>query len=214
MSILTIARNLNSNKSTVSYWCRDIILTSSQQKELAKEGRTKAYIGSLRQAEKQRKIRLDNIKRMLHKGQGDVGILNSRDLFILGLGLYWAEGYKKGSDETGFTNSDPVIISVILEWFKKIYAIEQKDFIARVSINQIHRDREVEIINFWSHSAKIDREQFTKTSFIKTVSKKIYPDSEKYFGTLRIKVRKGTELRRRIMGSLSFIGKNVTKIKC
>ena len=71
--------------------------------------------------------------------------LEEAKLLGLGLGLYWGEGYKKGNNECGFTNSDPDIILLIIRWFQKIYSIDKKDFILRVSINEMHKKRDLEI---------------------------------------------------------------------
>jgi len=72
----------------------------------------------------------------------------------------------------------------------------------RVSINHIHRNREADILAYWSGLVGVSQNQFTKTSYVKSTSKKIYRNPEDHFGTLRVKVRRGTNLRRRVMGAL------------
>jgi hypothetical protein len=159
----------------------------------------------LKASEKQRVQRQKNIEASTRKGRSEVGQLSKRDIYMIGLGLYWGEGYKKGSQELGFTNSDPAMVIFYIKWLSVTYNIERKNLILRVSINDQHAGRIAIVEKYWSKATKIPCSQFTKTSLIKNQSKKIYPNLETHFGTLRIKVRRGTELRRRILGSISAL---------
>lgn len=205
-SINDISENLNVPKSTISIWCRDISLTASQIATLEKKQRDRAISGSLRAAENKRNIRIQTT--VIHKRSGalDVGEISKRDLFILGMGLYWGEGYKRGNNELGFTNSDPDIIRVFIAWMHQIYGIQTADFILRLSLNTAYRSSESKIIEYWSDITHTKVSQFTKTSFIKTRLKKYDKKSHgAYFGTLRIKIRRATNLHRRILGSLEYL---------
>ena len=90
-----------------------------------------------------------------------------------------------------------------------MYDIKSSDLILRVSINESHADRVREVKDYWSALTNIPQDQFSKTSLIKTRSKKMYANRQNHFGTLRVKVRRSTALRRRIMGSLEEIGKQI-----
>ena len=55
--------------------------------------------------------------------------LSKQDLLLLGASLYWAEGYKKAIIKNGqersyhaisFSNSDPAMIKIFIEFLKKI----------------------------------------------------------------------------------------------
>ena len=148
---------------------------------------------------------MSNISAEMERGARDVGTLSQRDLFLLGLALYWGEGYKNGNEECGLTNSDPAIITTFIEWLRRIYAIPSTDLILRVSVNETHRHRVQIIEKYWSQMTGVPLSQFTSTSLIKARSKKAYADAESHFGTLRVKVRRGTALRRRIMGSIGIL---------
>jgi hypothetical protein len=65
--------------------------------------RKRSYAGSLKAAEFKRQQRMANTLISKHEGARDVGALSRRDVLILGLGLYWGEGYKYGNSELGFT---------------------------------------------------------------------------------------------------------------
>lgn len=205
LSIRSIADKTSVSKSTVSYWCRDIILTRSQMRALIESEKRGRIRGLLQAAEKKRARRLQDTATEAQKGKRDVGAINKRDLFMIGIALYWGEGYKKGSDELGFTNSDPRIIRVFITWLRTCYGAQSEDLIARVSINAAHAHRESKVVRFWSEVTNIPLRQFTKTSFIKAKLRKNYKDQDVHFGTLRIKLRRGSALRRRILGSIEAV---------
>jgi hypothetical protein len=133
------------------------------------------------------------------------GEVSQRDLFLLGLGLYWGEGYKGGNSELGFTNSDSDMVKIFLKWLRTIYEIHKSSLILRVSINDIHKDRIHIVTKYWANVTNVSISQFTKPSFTKTSLKKKYPNHEHYFGILRVKVRRGSRLKQRILGSLAAI---------
>ncbi len=191
-------------------WCRDISLTSAQVRALETKMRERGHYGSLQAAEKKRGVRLQNIKTQSAIGAKDIGDLSLRDLHILGLGLYWGEGYKRGNGELGFTNSDSRMIQAFIHWLQKMYGIPRKDLILRVGINAAYKSQQDSVITYWANVTNTSRTQFTKTSLIQTELKSFDKDSaKKYFGTLRVKVRRATQLRRRIMGSIEHIADSV-----
>ena len=211
-SISEIAEALKASKSTVSYWCRDIKLSSVQLRALAKRQESGGALGRLRAAEKKRLTRIAAVAEAEQKGKRDVGRLSERDIFILGTALYWGEGYKSGNEECGLTNSNPDIIRSFITWMRRIYNVRSPDLILRVSINNSHRGRVKEVEKYWSKVTGIPLTQFTTTSLIKSSAHKIYSDPQKHFGTLRVKIRRGTQLRRRIIGSLDEIASQMISI--
>jgi transposase len=204
-SINEIAQLLSISKSTASIWCRDIAMSDTQLKNLSERTNHRAVHALLQASERKRALRTKTIKVMSELGKKEVGHLSSRDIFMIGLGLYWGEGYKKGNQELGFTNSDLSIIVFYINWLKRIYDIPTQSLILRVSINAQHSHRINKVLRYWSNETGIPLAQFTKISLIKTASKKNYANFEDHYGTLRIKVRKGTNLRRKILGSISAL---------
>src|SRR3989344_155462 len=138
-------------------------------------------------AEKKHHMRLEKEKFLLVAGRKDVGKISRRDLFILGLALYWGEGYKGLSDELGFTNSDPAMILFFIRWLSKVYKIKPNQLILRVSINASHTHRVRQVEYYWSRLTGIQLSQFTMTSLIKTAHKKVYANKNTHYGTLRIR---------------------------
>jgi hypothetical protein len=207
-SINEITQSLRLSKSTVSYWCRDISLSKQQLKTLAKKQLRGGMLGRLRAAEQKRTRRIEQTNLDMSHGARDVNTLSERDVFILGIALYWGEGYKSGNEECGLTNSDPAIIIAFITWLKCVYKINNEDLILRVSLNETHRHRAIVVEKHWSKITNVPLYQFTKTSFIKAKTQKKYKNSDQHFGTLRVKVRRGTSLRRRIIGSINALKKH------
>jgi len=202
LSIKQIASALGVSTSTVSRWCSNIVLTSAQSAALARK-RKDAGIRALRPyIEANQKLKMQDIQTQLMVGKDDLGKLSKRDVYILGLGLYWGEGYKRGSQEWGFTNSDPRIIRMIMKWAQECYDIPQDRFIARLTINALYANQNDRLIAFWSKETGIPVSQFSKTSYISGYGKPDR-DASTYLGTMRIKIRKSTSLRRRIVASIA-----------
>ena len=51
--------------------------------------------------------------------------LKEKELFITGIMLYWAEGWKKNSKYVAFANSDPKMIQLFLKFLHKICGIHK-----------------------------------------------------------------------------------------
>ena len=87
-------------------------------------------------------------------------------LFLVGVALYWAEGYKKGAYGSGwksvdFANSDTEIIRLMMVFFRKICKVKD----SKIKIQVIaHKNVKIEgAVKFWSNITNIPRNQFIKT---------------------------------------------------
>ncbi len=198
-SIKDIAKKLKIAKSTISYWCRDIKLTPEQIERLHKKMIKGSYKGRIKGARMQYERRLKKIKELKKKGIEQIGKLSNRDLLIAGIALYWGEGSKKIRC-LRFNNSDPDIIQFMIKFLKKVFNVDKNRLTAYIGINRIHKNRVKEVENYWSRITKIPRDQFTKTTLIKSKSKKNYSNFPIHYGTVTIKVRKSADLYYRIMG--------------
>lgn len=206
-SVRDIAHKIGVSKSTVSMWCRDISLSSEQIRCLQERQKRASARVLFEIAERNRARRVKKEKVLKREGWRRVGSMSIRDLFVAGLALYWGEGYKReyrGGVE--FSNSDPAMILFFIDWLRELYNVSVEQLTLRVGINHIHRNREKVVLQYWSKVTSVPLSQFTKTSFIRSDLKKIYKNHNEHFGTLRVKVQKSTDLKRRILGSIGALG--------
>lgn len=120
---------------------------------------------------------------------------------MAGIALYWGEG-SKNCNRLQITNSDPKIIIFFIIWVQRFFKIEKRDLICSISVNIIHKDRIKEIEKYWSQEIGIPLEQFRKTVLLSTKNKKNYSNFKKHFGTLRITVRKSSNLLYVVQGAI------------
>lgn len=207
-SIRDIAEAIGVAKSTVSLWCRDIQLTQEQVEKLQDNRIKGGYAGRLKGARLQYEQRIQRTKEFESKGKNLVGKLNSRDIFSIGLGLYWGEGTTYGR-RAEFTNSDPFIVKFILKWFKQLFHFDNSRFKFYILINGIHKNRVKEVRDYWVKITGISQESFGKTTLIKAKNKKVYTNFATHYGTLKICIRRPVEIHHQIMGMLKELERNV-----
>ena len=208
MSIKEIARTVGVSPSTASRWCSNIVLSINQQSALDKKQREAGARALAPWIRRNKELKQDDIKKQNALGRRDVGQLTKRDSLMLGLGLYWGGGYKRGSQEWGFTNSDPRIIRAILAWLSECYDIPTARIIARLTINERYKSQTERLMEWWVHETGVPPSQFGKPTFISGYDRSKLGGST-YQGTLRIKVRRGTSLRRRILASIAEVSDQI-----
>ena len=205
-SIKDIARKLKIAKSTVSLWCRDIKLTAEQIQRLHEKMVKGGYKGRMKGARMQYERRLKKVKEWEKKGVKQIQKISNRDLLIAGISLYWGEGTRK-TRHLSFSNSDPEMIKFMIRFFRKVCKIEKDRFTAYIGINKIHKNRVKEVEKYWSKITNIPREQFTKTTLIKSKNKKVYKNFFIHYGTLTIRIKKSSELYYQMIGLIQGLVK-------
>lgn len=192
--------------STVHLWTRDIQL-SSDQREALEQKHKKAFekgrvLAQQINHEKSKLIKSE----LMTLGKNEVDEINTRELFLIGVALYWAEGFKK-DNRLGFANSDPEMIRLFLRWLAEIFKIEKKDIRLRVGINNSHRDRIKDIQDYWSRITSIPKTQFQQPYYQISKQLKVYPDRKSYFGVLRIRVNSHNDKFWKILGMIEGMKK-------
>lgn len=207
-SIKQIAKLLEVSVSIVSLWCREVKLT---EKQIEKLKRRKVRVRHLRRlAKKSHLEKLVRVKKLTDESIADIQPLTEKELFLTGLSLYWAEGFKSVKEgRLGFCNSDPRMIKFIIKWFEKALKLKKEDFILRTEFNQSHQDRTEEIKEYWSKITRVPLEQFEKPYYHRSVWLKEYPNKNNYFGVLRIRVRRSSELLHKTRGWISGLTQSV-----
>lgn len=209
-SIKQIAKLLKVSVSTASLWCRDVILTNKQIENLRKRQTDPFYGKRLEYYLKKKKefsLKLLNLK---NEGIKSIGRLSKREVFLIGIALYWGEGFKKDS-LIGLATLDINIAKFFIFWLNKSFGIVTKDLLLRVTANISYKSKIKELEKYWSKELKIPVNQFSKPFFQKTTWKKDYENKDNYHGVLRIRVRRSIDLLRKIFGYIEGISLSVTE---
>lgn len=208
-SIKEIAMLIQVSPGSVSSWCKNISLTAEQKIALEKRrvdpnfGKRKEYLI------KQHELFSDMVDALKKEGINQIGKLTKREIFLIGIALYWGEGFKK-DHQVGFANTDPNMLLFFICWLETCFNIQINDLIIRVTLNIHHKEKINNIILYWSKQLSIPINQFSKPYFQNTIQKKKYESDDAYHGVLRIKVRKSVNLLRKIYGFIEGISLNVT----
>lgn len=205
-SVIQIAKELVVSKSSVSWWVRDIALTDIQAALLKMREIKGAELGRFKTMQIMRERRIKYIGEFDKAGVSRISKLTKNEFFVLGLGLYWAEGTKSiRNKRVEFCNSDPIMIKFLILWLLNCFKVPKKNLRCVVGINQIHASRDQVVKEYWSEVTGIPLDQFRKTSFKKVVNTKVYDNFESHYGTLYVLVAKGTSLYFEIMGLIKAL---------
>ena len=207
-SIKEIAKILKVSPGSVSVWCRDIELTPSQVKILQKRMLDVNYGNRLRYIRRIKESLNEKIIKLKKEGINEIGKLSEREIFLIGIALYWAEGFKK-DHQMGFATSDIKMAKFFLHWLNKAFKITSKDLILRVTANISYKNNVDSLEKYWSNELNIIQNQFSKPFFQKTVWKKEYENKDEYHGIIRIKVRRSVDLLRKIYGYIEGLSLNI-----
>ncbi len=168
-----IARTLNVAKSSVSIWVRDVPLTLLQRQKLSRNG----Y--SLDAIEKRRIKRITTTRErhaLIRNAAGkDIKTLSPRELWLIGIALYWGEGGKTKTGMARISNSDPLVITFMMRFFREICKVPESKFRGHVHTFSHLNIRQAE--EYWSHISKIPRKQFFKTYAKPSIASKHKKDS-------------------------------------
>ena len=205
LSYNEIQKKVSVSKDTLSRWCRDIILTPNQMERLKNRKLNGAERGRIIGAKRQQQERIKKTKELLNQGKKQVGLLNKRDRFIAGIGLYLGDGHK-GDQGVGFSNSNSRIIQFMMSWFREFCNVPEEKFRGQIWIHDNLNESQAKI--FWSKTTGIPIEQFTKSYIAKnkTNSRKIRKKLHEH-GVFAIRIHK-SNLQRKILGwMVGILGK-------
>lgn len=188
---------VNVSKSTLSRWLRDYPLGEERIRLLRdlSERRIEKYRQTMRI---KRKKRLQGFYRLEKRKWLP---LSKRELYVVGLFLYWGEGAKLLKSALSLNNTDPKVVKFYLYWLTKILRIPRKKI--KVYIH-LYSDMDVnKELRFWSKELRIPLEQFIRP-YIKQ-SKRIDIDHKGFgHGTCALAVH-DVRLKEKIMMGIEAI---------
>lgn len=199
-----IAASLNVSKASVSLWVRGIQLTSEQRKKLSKNGR------SIESIERRRENRMRNTlvrhDAIMRKAKKAIQSLSARELFLIGVALYWGEGGKTQKGTARVANSDPLLVAMMMRFFREVCEVPENKF--RGHIHTFSHLNVEEAERYWASLTGIPRTQFYKTYSKPSVAGAGKRDTLP-FGTFEINVN-DTSLFLNIKGWLERMGELAT----
>ncbi|MGW2418098.1 helix-turn-helix domain-containing protein [Streptomyces sp. NPDC001709] len=191
-----IEAELGCSRSSVSLWVRDLPrpepqYTPEEQRALMQEGLAR------RRATEREKLEETKVAALR-----EVGELTDRELFMVGIALYWAEGAKSKPydrrERAVFVNSDPGVIKAYLAWLD-LLEVDRERLNFRLLI---HESADVDAAHrFWAAAADIDTSVFAKPTLKKHNPKTVRKNTgDDYHGCLVIGVARSAHLYNRIEG--------------
>lgn len=208
LSYSEIRKQVKVSKSSLSLWLRSVGLTKQQKQRL-----TIKKLESIRCGwEKVRQIRIEKTQKIYQESQRDIlkTRVDNKNLFLMGLMLYWAEGSKQKENIVSqgviFSNSDPLMIVFFLKWVKKILEIKADKIVCEIYIHRNKMNEIGDVKKFWSKATGYSVEKFDKIYYkrhnVDTNRKKV---GNNYFGLLRIRIKSSTDLNRKIAGWINAL---------
>ncbi|RST05981.1 hypothetical protein E2C00_09475 [Streptomyces sp. WAC05374] len=188
---------LGCSKSSISLWVRD--LPKPERKRTREEASAIARRGweaTLQRRDAER----EQTKTAAANAVGD---LSERELFLAGVGLYWAEGTKskahRPQERVTFINSDPGMIEVFLSWLT-LLGVKREQLRYHVHVHESADVGEAE--RFWAEVVGEDVRMLGRTTLKRHNPKTNRKNtSQGYHGCLAIRVLQSADLYRRIEGS-------------
>lgn len=150
-------------------------------------------------------------ERAKSEAKKEIGKLTDRELWLIGVSLYWAEGAKEKEKSVGikFANSDPLMIQLFIKWLLKICGISRENIYFEIYLHDNAKNREKEVKKYWEGITEFTADHFRKTRWKKNkINTKRKNIGEKYFGLVNVNIKKGVYLNRKIQGWVSGICKS------
>ncbi|MGW7201112.1 hypothetical protein [Streptomyces chryseus] len=192
-----IQAQLGCSKSSISLWVRDLPKPDPRYTDEERHTLMNAGLARLRATQDQKRQETKRAAR------DEVGPLSDRELFLLGVSLYWAEGTKdkeyRRSEVLQFINSDPNVIQVYLRWLEML-GVTRERMKFRLSI---HESADIPATErFWAALTGVDVADFQRATLKKHQPKTTRKNTAAaYRGCLIIYVSKSADLYRRVEGA-------------
>lgn len=192
-----IAVELGIAKSTLSNWFSDKPFVPNR--EVLK----RIQYGPIKSAERAHNKKVREIETLLKVGAKELGSLNKRDLWLLGLGVYIGEG-SKTHDNVRIINADPMVIKLSLKWFRDIIGLSNDNISIRLHLYPDNNQRAC--VKFWKQATLLPVKNFEKIQIDRRLGKANIRKNKLPFGTAHISIRArgnnifGVKLSRRIKG--------------
>ena len=215
-------------KSTLSFWLKGVKLTDYQiqklkdkRQKIARANSEKRVLSIERQAEE--------IKNSSAK---DVGQISKRELWLMGVILYWLKKNKNDfKNGVMFSSSNPDEINFFLHWLQEVGSIKGEEITFDIFIKkkkQMTEETLKRIIRYWSDQTGFSKERFVNHIYFQNINKRFKAKNNqnsqnnennqkhendnknsKINSFLRIRIRSSSMLARQISGWTEGIIKSI-----
>lgn len=197
-----IGQEIPVSKSTLSLWLHTVPLRPKDRQRLY----TKQIQVLARGPRSQKERRAREISAIIDRARAEIRFPLTPEAYkLFGVALYWAEGSKKKNFE--ITNSDPHLILFMVRWLEKVFGLKPQILKARLNIYPQQND--LKIKHFWSKLTHIPVKNFGK-SFVKPANKG-YKKNNLYYGTIKIYIPKGTDMKLTTFGWLKAVLQDISE---
>src|SRR3989338_1283183 len=205
LSYREILRYVPVSKSTLSLWLRDVGLAKRQTQRL-----TKKRLDAMRRGwETIRAEKLKRVNTVRNRAVQEVSLLNTRECWLIGIALYWAEGAKEKHD-TGatllkFSNSDVSMIEFFQQWLIQYLKLAKNHLKHEL---YIHENADwLNAKNWWARRLNVSSSRILVYFKKHNPKTKRHNTGDRYHGLIRINVPRSSHLTRTIEGWIQGICK-------
>lgn len=147
--------------STLSLWLKQVQLIGAHVKRLKEKRSSVARKNSMARAVAVRSER----RRIEEESVSRIKAITERELWLMGLALYWKEHSvskhgtehdTKNNPPVQFTSADPDIVSFILRWLYQVGKIKKRELLIDVFLREEDVYRKDDIVRYWSKIAHIN----------------------------------------------------------
>lgn len=162
-SLRMVEKKLNIPRSTLSYWFKNVVLTSEQKEILLKNWRQaldKARLKAVKWHNKQKLIRLETAKSAALETLEKINIKEAGILELALAMLYLGEGFKS-KPQTAIGNSNPLILKFFIKILETIYNLDRKKIKCELHLRADQKPNSIK--RYWSQQLNIPLANFTST---------------------------------------------------
>ena len=195
-----IKKFVHVQKSTLSYWFRDIKLSEPQLARLKKKRIEANQRGSKTKNLKTLKV-IEEIQKTSAK---DIGTISKRELWLMGIVLYWRERLLNKNDSDlkkgiRFSSSDPRLIKFFIRWLEDVGGIKNEEISFDIFIGKDSPILLNETVKYWADITGFSKDNFSRYYILKKSKRSL----------LRIRVKASSMLARQIAGWANGIQKTL-----
>jgi len=202
-SLSTIERAVHVPKSTLSFWLKKVKIDKNEKENLNKIRSDVAKNNSIKRSDRIKQ----EILNIQNKSADEIKNINIRELWLMGIMLYWRERYigKNDSDiyrGVRFTSTDSSLIKFFLKWLKEVGHIRNDELKYDIIVSGRQKESINKIIEKWKKLLNIKNInhiyfQKSKKSGLKRKKSNIKRSED---GMLRVRVESSSMLARQITG--------------